>query len=67
MIYTVTDFICLDISILLIFLIYCLSVFSDNCETPVDIIAKTNLSVYINKDCSQNSPDRKGRSFPTHA
>ena len=67
MIYTLTDFVCLDVSIQLIFLIICLSGFIDNCKSPVDIISKTNLSVYNNKVSSQYSPDRKSLSFRTHA
>ena len=67
MIYTVMDFICLDGSLLLIFLIFFLSVFIDNCKSPVDITSKTNSSVYNNKVSSQYSPDRKSPSFRTHA
>ena len=67
MIYTLIDFICLDISILLIFLVFCLSDFIDNCKSPVDIISKTNLTVYNNKVSSQHSPDKKSPSFRTHA
>ena len=67
MIYSLTDFICLDISILLMFLIFCLSDFIDNCKSPVHIISKTNLSVYNNKVSSQYSPDRNSPSFRTHA
>ena len=53
LIHTLIDFICFDISILLISLIFCLSDFIDNCKSPVDIISKTNLSVDNNK-VSQN-------------
>ena len=67
MIYALTDFICLDISILLIFLILCLSDFIDNCKSPVDTISETNLSFTNDKVFSQNSPDRKSPSFRTHA
>ena len=49
MIYTLIYFACLDILILLTFLIFCLSEFIDNCKTPVDIISKANLSVYNNQ------------------
>ena len=41
MIYILVDFICLDISILKVFLIFCLSDFIDNCKSPVDIISDT--------------------------
>ena len=67
MIYTLVDFFCLDISIFLIFVIFCLSDFIDNCESPVDIIYKTNSSVYNNEVSSPYSPDRKSPSFRTHA
>ena len=56
-------FVCLDILILLTFLIFCLSEFIDNCKSPVDTISETNLYVYNNKVSSQNSPDRKIPSF----
>ena len=62
MIFTLTDLICLDISILLIFLIFCLSDFIDNCKLPVDTVSKTNLSINNNKFSSQYSPDRKNPS-----
>ena len=67
MIYTLVDFICLDISILLISVIFCLSDFIDNCKSPVDNIYKTNSSVYNNKVSSPYSPDRKSPFFRTHA
>ena len=67
MIYTLVDFICLDNSILLIFVIFCLSDFIDNCESPVDIIYKTNSFGYNNKVSSPYSPDRISPSFRTHA
>ena len=60
-------FVCLDISILLTFLIFCISEFTDNCKSPVDIFSESNLSVYNNKVPSQYSPDRKSPSFRTHA
>ena len=60
-------FVCLDILILLTFLIFCLSEFIDNCKSPVDTISETNLYVFNNKVSSQNSPDRKIPSFRTHA
>ena len=69
MIYTLIYFICFDTLILLTFLIFCLSDFTDNCKSPVDIIYDTNLSVYNNnnKVSSQYSPDRKSPCFRTHA
>ena len=67
MIYTSTDFICLDVSLLLIFLIICLSDITDICVSSVDIIFKTNSSVYNNKVSPQFSPDRKNPSFRTRA
>ena len=36
MIYTLTDFIYLDISVLLYFLIFCFADFVDNCKSPVE-------------------------------
>ena len=59
MIYTVTDFVLLGISILLIFLIFCLSNFINNSKSPVDIILQSNLAVYSNKVSSPHSPDRE--------
>ena len=67
MIYTLVDFLCLDISIYLIFVLFCHSDFIDYCKSPVDIIYKTNSSVYNNKVSSPYSPDRKRPSFRTHA
>ena len=67
MIYTLTNLNCLDISILLIFLIFCLPDFINNCKSPVDTISRTNLAVYNNKVSSPHSPDRKSPSFRTHA
>ena len=67
MIYTLIHFICLDILILLTCLIFCLSEFIDNCESPVDSVSETILSVYINKVSSQYSRDRESPSFRTHA
>ena len=45
MIYTLTDFICLDVSILLAFLIFCLSDFINNCKSNVDIVSNHNLAL----------------------
>ena len=42
-------FVCLDILILLTFLIVCLSEFINNCKSPVDTISETTLCVYDNK------------------
>ena len=67
MICTLIYFVCLDILILLTFLIFCLSEFIDNCKSPVDTISEDNLSIYNNKVSSQYSPDRKSPSFRTHA
>ena len=67
MICTLIHLVCLDILILLIFLIFCLTKFIDNCKSPVDTISENNLSVYNNKVSSQYSPDRKSPSFRTHA
>ena len=59
MIYTSTGFICLDISILLVFLIFCLSDFNNNRKSNVDTIPKTKLAVFHNKVSSPRSSDRK--------
>ena len=67
MICTLIYIVCLDILILLIFRIFCLSEFIDNCKSPVDTISEKNLSVYNNKVSKQYSPDRKSPSFRTHA
>ena len=57
MIYTVSHFICFDISMMFIFLIFFLSDFIINC----------NLTVYHSKAPSQFLPDRKSPSFRTYA
>ena len=69
MIYTLTDFICLDISIQITLLIFCLSDFIDNCKPPVGTISKTRLSNNNNKVSSQFSSDKKALPFEfrTHA
>ena len=67
MIYTLIYFIGFDILILLTFLIFCLSVFIDNCKSPIANTAETSSSVYNNMVSSQYSPDRKSPSFRTHA
>ena len=60
-------FVCLDVLILLTFLIFCLSEFIDNCKSPVDTISEANLYIHNNKVSSQYSTDRKSLSFGTHA
>ena len=67
MIYTLTDFICLDVSIRFISVIFCLSDFNDICKSPVDTISRTHLSNNNNEVSSQHSPDRKSPFFRTHA
>ena len=59
MIYTLICFICLDICTLLIFVIFCLSEFINNCKSPVNPNCKSNLVIYHNKVSSQYSPGRK--------
>ena len=49
MINTLTDLICLEISMLLIFLMFWLSDFIINSQSNVDIISKSNLAFYHNK------------------
>ena len=58
---------CLDISILLIFLVFCRSVFIINRKSNVDNISKFSLAVYHNQLSSPDSPDSKSSSFRTHA
>ena len=67
MVYTSTDFICLDISKLLVFLIFCLSDLINNRKSNVDTISKTTLADYHNKVSSPHSAYRKNVSFRTHA
>ena len=67
MIYTLTDFSCLDISILFIFLIFCLSGFIHSCKSNVDFILEPNLAIYHKKISSLYSPDSKSPSFRTDA
>ena len=62
MIYTLVYFICLDICILLIFVIFCLPEFIDNCKSPVITNSKSNLVIHHNKVSSEDSPGRK-KSF----
>ena len=59
MIYTLIYFICVDICILLIFVIFCLSEFVNNCKSPVNTNSKPNLVIHHNKVSSQYSPGRK--------
>ena len=59
MIYTLIYFICLNICIPLIFVIFCLSEFINNCKSPVNIYYKSNLVIHHNKASSQYSPSRK--------
>ena len=67
MIYTLIDYICLDICKLLIFVIFCLSEFLNNCKSPVNINSESNLVIHHNKVSSQYSPGRKRPFFRTHA
>ena len=67
MIYLLADFVCLDPSILLVFLIFCLSDFIDNCKSNVDTISNPNLANYYHQISSLDSPDSKSLSFRTHA
>ena len=67
MIYTLTDFICLDISVLFIFLVFCLSDSINNCKPNVDIILKPDLAISQNKIPSPHLPDSESLSFRTHA
>ena len=46
MIYTLTDFVCLDVSMLLVFFIFCLSDIINNCKSNNDIISNLNLDIY---------------------
>ena len=46
MIYTSTDFICLDISMFLVFLILCLSDIINKCKSNNDIISNLSLVIY---------------------
>ena len=67
MIYTLPDFICLDIFVLLNFLIFCLSDFIKTCQSNVDFVSKSSLSLHRNKIFSLYSPDSKLPSFRIHA
>ena len=67
MIYTLTDFICLHISILLTFLVFCLVDFINICKSKKDTISKSNLTVYHKWISSPDSPDSKSPSFGIHA
>ena len=49
MIYTLHDFICLDFSKLIIFLVFCFSDFINNCQSNVDIILKPKLAIFDKK------------------
>ena len=59
MIYTLIYFICSDICILRVFVIFCLSEFINNCKSPVKTNSESILVIYHNKVSSQYSPGRK--------
>ena len=59
MIYTLIDFICVDICILLIYVIFYISEFFNNCKSPVNTNSESNLVIHQNKVSSQYSPGRK--------
>ena len=59
MIYTLIDFICLVIYILLIFVNFCRCEFINNCKSPVYTLFVSNVVIHHNKLSSQYSPDRK--------
>ena len=63
MIYTLIYFICLDICILLIIVIFCLSEFINNCKSPININSKSDLVILYNEVSSQYSPGRKSLPF----
>ena len=67
MIFTLIGFICSDVSVLLAFMIFCLSDFVNNCKSNVDIISNYNLALYHHHISSPDSPDSKSLSFRTHA
>ena len=67
MIYTLTDFFCVDMSILLAFLIFCLCDFLNNCKSKVDNITNCNLALYQYQISSPDLPNRKRPSFRTDA
>ena len=64
---TLTEFVYLDVSILLTFLIFCISDFIYSCKPYVDKFSKPYLSYCHNKVSSHYSPDRKNPSFQSHA
>ena len=59
MIYTLIYFICLDVYILLIFVIFCLSEFIIKCKSPVNTNSESKLVINHNKISSQYSAGRK--------
>ena len=59
MIYTLIYFICLDVYILLIFVIFSLSDFNIKCKSPINTNSEANLVISHNKVSSQYSAGRK--------
>ena len=64
---SLTDFICLDISLLLAFSIFCLSDFINICKSKVDNTTNFNLALHQNYVSLPDSPDRRRLSFQFHA
>ena len=67
MIYTLADLFFLDTALLLVFLIFCLCDFKNNCKFKLDIIMSSNLALYHYQISSPDSPDKKRPSFLSHA
>ena len=64
MIYTLTDFAYLDISILLVFLIFCLSDFINNCKSNVDNVSSPNLALNQYQISSPDLPYLYRKNLP---
>ena len=67
MIYTLAVSICLDISVLLVFLISSVSDFINNCKSNVVTTHSPNLALNQYQISSPYSPDGKSLSDETHA
>ena len=67
MIYTLTDSICLDVSVLSVFLTFGHSDFINICKSNVDKTSYPNLALYQHQISSSDLPQRKRPSFRNHA
>ena len=65
--HTLPDFICQQVFVLLVCLIFCLSDFINNCKSKVDIFSNSISAVHHHQISSPDSPGSKSPSFRNHA